>query len=243
MDRNYQADAVNSVPDLSTLVSQGYPTNGSSALGIAATQPGAAWFYMITEELRNAITSAGLTPDHTDITQLFQALRSWQCFPTGFTLEWTSKNAIPENWLIMNGQSVSKSTYADLNDFINSDGSLDDSGDSSKFIIPDMTGRVWQGCSSYSDVLVAKEAGLPNITGSISNRSFANTTTNGLIWPTDAFSEQDVSTAQFSAYTESGNTSTTARKMTFTASNSNAIYGANTTVQNPARQALMIIKV
>ena len=157
----------------------------------------------------------------------------WAQMPTGIVTGWTSKVAIPSGWLIMNGQSVSKSTYADLNAFINSDGSLDDSGDSSKFIIPDMTGRGWQGCSSYSDVLVAKEAGLPNITGSF--------TLGGSVWSiggTGAVVAQKVDGTQKPTLQAGAGDA----YFSFAASLSNAIYGASTTVQTSARQTLIIIK-
>jgi microcystin-dependent protein len=161
----------------------------------------------------------------------------WSLFPTGFTAKWTSKNAIPLGWLLMNGQSVSKSTYADLNAFINSDGSLNDSGDSSKFIIPDMTGRVWQGCSSYSDVLVAKEAGLPNIQGTIALR--AVTDAYAVNPPTGAFAYgrgNEIPEVQL------GSNSQSSVIWSFNAQTANATYGGSSTVQPPSRQTLMIIK-
>jgi hypothetical protein len=162
----------------------------------------------------------------------------WAQFPTGFKLEWTSKNAIPSGWLIMNGQSVSKTTYADLNAFINSDGSLNDSGDSSKFIIPDMTGRVWQGCSSYSDVLVAKEAGLPNIQGA--SGGHMDIASDGM-FPGSGAMKIDTSTALVSP-TRGNLPSDTIYTFTFDANRWNTIYGNSTTVQPNARHALMIIK-
>ena len=241
--RLYEADASNSTPDMDTLTSNGFPTGGNPALGIAPTKPGAAWFYGLSEEIRNAIVNAGITPDNDDLAQLFKAMRSWQSLPTGFHMGWLSKDPIPENWLIMNGQSVSKSTYADLNAFINSDGSLDDSGDSSKFIIPDMTGRVWQGCSSYSDVLVAKEAGLPNILGQV---GYLNSYHSNLPTMTGV----GVGALHWAA--TSTNTEMALQNLTavcagldigFNASQSNATYSGSNTVQPPSRQALMIIKV
>jgi len=158
----------------------------------------------------------------------------WAQMPTGIVTGWASKVAIPSGWLIMNGQSVSKSTYADLNAFINSDNSLDDSGDNTKFIIPDMTGRVWQGCSSSSDVLVAKEAGLPNITGA----TLWSLGDGGIVSPTGAFYEW-----QNSSKTIGGNLTTVGGMSNgFQANRSSAIYGNSTTVQPPSRYALMIIK-
>lgn len=155
----------------------------------------------------------------------------WAQMPTGIVTGWASKVAIPSGWLIMNGQSVSKSTYADLNAFINSDGSLDDSGDSSKFIIPDMTGRVWQGCSSYSDVLVAKEAGLPNITGSSQVLGVPNRYSGAMY-------SDDYTDFNFLGSIYPGGM----MYVHVDASRSSSIYGKSTTVQMSSRQTLMIIK-
>lgn len=156
----------------------------------------------------------------------------WAQFPTGFHMGWLSKDPIPDNWLIMNGQSVSKTTYADLNAFINSDGSLDDSGDNTKFIIPDMAGRVWQGGSAYSDVLVAKEAGLPNITGSASSFAGAGEAYAGAIVTT----WESRNNLNFASGAEGF------KAVTFDASRSSIIYGASSTVQPKSRQVLIIIK-
>ncbi len=82
MDRYYEADASASTPDLTTLASSGYPTNGDSSLGVAATKPGAAWFYAVTEEIRAAIVAGGITPDATSISQLASALAA-HLFPIG----------------------------------------------------------------------------------------------------------------------------------------------------------------
>lgn len=233
MDRNWQANAVETTPDLNTLTSQGYPTGGNAQLGIPATKPGAAWYYMITEELRNLIVNAGLTPDHTDLTQLVQAFQTWQNFPTGTVLPWVSKTPIPDNWLIFNGQSLLKSDYTKLDAFINSDGSLDDPDDSNYLILPDMTGRVWQGCSSYNDVLTAIEAGLPNITGYMAVQYAFFSANGGAIHSiTDVYSD---------TCSGSGNASHP-RNVYFDAAHSNSTYSNSATVQPRARQALMIIR-
>lgn len=49
---------------------------GNPSLGVPATVPGPWWFHMITEEMRNVITDADLTPDHTDLTQLSAAIQA-----------------------------------------------------------------------------------------------------------------------------------------------------------------------
>lgn len=245
MDRNWQANAVETTPDLNTLTSQGYPTGGNPQLGIPATKPGAAWYYMITEELRNLIVNAGLTPDHTDLTQLVQAFQTWQNFPTGTVLPWVSKTPIPDHWLIFNGQSLLKSDYTKLDAFINSDGSLDDPDDSNYLILPDMTGRVWQGCSSYNDVLTAIEAGLPNITGTVvpSVPKLASGELHAC--PSEVYQGafSYVLDAQRNYWTTAG-TTTNAYKagIQLNAASSSSYYGATTKPQVDACQALIIIK-
>lgn len=73
-NKHFQADAVDSTPDLATLTSEGYPTNGTPSLGIPATQPGAAWFHGMGSEIHNAIEAFGVTPDATKCDQLGTAI-------------------------------------------------------------------------------------------------------------------------------------------------------------------------
>ena len=69
MDRVYQSNAIETPP--SSVASSGsYPTAGNKASGQLATVPGPYWFYSITEEIRNAIANAGITPDPAKVNQL-----------------------------------------------------------------------------------------------------------------------------------------------------------------------------
>ena len=73
MDRVYQSNAIETPP--STVASSGsYPTAGNKASGQLATVPGPYWFYSITEEIRNAIISTGVTPDSSQVNQLALAM-------------------------------------------------------------------------------------------------------------------------------------------------------------------------
>ena len=73
MDRVYQSNAIETPP--SSVASSGsYPTAGNKASGQLATVPGPYWFYSITEEIRNAIIAAGLTPDSSKVNQLAESL-------------------------------------------------------------------------------------------------------------------------------------------------------------------------
>lgn len=90
--RLYKAGAVQSVPSMASLTSEGYPTGGNPAQGIPATKPGDAWFYAIGEEIRNAILAAGLTPSNSNLAQLAAALLS-QNFPKGSAYAYASSKA------------------------------------------------------------------------------------------------------------------------------------------------------
>lgn len=57
----WQANAIESAPDLSTLSSEGYPSNGDKTAGMNATVPGAAWFYWVDQSIRAVIAAAGKT--------------------------------------------------------------------------------------------------------------------------------------------------------------------------------------
>ncbi|NDY41240.1 hypothetical protein G3N55_00045 [Dissulfurirhabdus thermomarina] len=75
MDRAWEKNAAASPPSPPSSPSIGYPTAGDPSSGTPATLPGAWWYHMVTESLREIVTSAGLTPDHTDVTLVRQALQ------------------------------------------------------------------------------------------------------------------------------------------------------------------------
>ena len=72
----WTANAIQTVPNLSDLVSSGYPTNGDPSKGIAPTLPGAAWFHWISQTLGCAIQGNGLTIDQTKTDQLLSAMKN-----------------------------------------------------------------------------------------------------------------------------------------------------------------------
>ncbi len=57
----WQANAVESAPDMATLSSEGYPSNGDKTAGMNATVPGAAWFYWVDQSIRAVIAASGKT--------------------------------------------------------------------------------------------------------------------------------------------------------------------------------------
>ena len=153
MDHIYESDAVDTAPELTSLKSKGYPTNGSPSLAIPATQPGAAWFYAVTQEIVNAIEKLGGTPsrdkidqvatallakfatkadlespaftgnvtvpdpvqDHNPVTKayLVDLLKRMSNVPTGAVLAIAGAK-VPDGFLLCNGATLSRTTYADL---------------------------------------------------------------------------------------------------------------------------------
>lgn len=76
MDRAFKSGAIATPPTAPVTPSFGYPTGGNPAAGVQATTPGDWWFYMVTEELRQVIVDAGITPDSASINQLSAAISS-----------------------------------------------------------------------------------------------------------------------------------------------------------------------
>lgn len=76
MDRAYKSGAVASPPAATDNTSVGYPTAGNPQTGEMPTKPGPYWFHMMTEELVNVLTAAGITPDKATTDQLLTALQS-----------------------------------------------------------------------------------------------------------------------------------------------------------------------
>lgn len=74
MDRYFESGASGTPPDLTTLTSVGYVSEGDPGTGTPATKFGAAYFHMITEEMRALVVGAGITPDHTNATQVLAAV-------------------------------------------------------------------------------------------------------------------------------------------------------------------------
>lgn len=75
MDRVFESGAAAAPPSQPASPSTGYPTAGNPQTAVPATKPGPWWYHMVTEELRAVITAAGITPSHTDVSQLSTAIR------------------------------------------------------------------------------------------------------------------------------------------------------------------------
>ena len=137
---------------------------------------------------------------------------------------------VPDGFLLCNGAAVSRKTYAKLFEAI---GELWGAGDgSTTFNLPDSDGRVLQGATDVSKVGKYLEAGLPNIIG-----EFSSCDNGDREYPTGAFYDVwDYGGTIAAGY------GCEDLRFGMKASNSNAIY-SNSTVQPPACQILIIIKV
>lgn len=125
VDRVYQCNATAAPPAAPDAPSEGYPTNGNPAGAIPATIPGAYWYYMITESLRNVIVAAGLDPDHEDLGQLVAALaalapaQNIAVFDTAGITEWQVPQVLKDGrskaYVVIKGPGGS-GAYEDLAD-------------------------------------------------------------------------------------------------------------------------------
>lgn len=76
MDRTFESSADAAPPNPPASPSTGYARAGNPQTATPATKPGPWWYHMVTEEIRNVIASAGLTPDHTAVNQLTLAIQA-----------------------------------------------------------------------------------------------------------------------------------------------------------------------
>ena len=135
----------------------------------------------------------------------------------------------PKGYLKADGSAVSRETYPDLFAVV---GTRFGEGDgTSTFSLPDLINRFAQGSTLPGQKI---EAGLPNITGALSN---------------NAIQSQDVSEKSASgaiSITRSGNGnrdgSSPSYSLSFDASRSSSVYGSSHTVQPPALTLLPCIK-
>ncbi len=129
------------------------------------------------------------------------------------------------NWLLCNGQTVSRTDYADLFNLI---GIKYGAGDgTTTFNVPDYRGKFLRGLGGHSaaDMHTTQAEGLPNITG-------------GPLFVSSSGSTAQSGALQFTAaswaHNDSGSTGT---NISFDASKSNSIYGASAHV-TPINQAV-----
>lgn len=163
MKNIYQSRAVAAPPELPSTAVEGYPSNGSSTGGQLATVPGAYWYYMINEELMNAIIGGGVNPEPTKLNQLDLAIKNQlqklseameqkmanlstqlaqQGIPTGFICAAGAVGSY-DFWLPCDGKAVSRTSYAKLFSVI---GTTYGAGDgATTFNVPDLRGEFLRG--------------------------------------------------------------------------------------------------
>lgn len=159
----WTANAIETPPDLTALVSSGYPTNGDPSKGIPPTLPGAPWFHWITQSLASVIVGNGLTLDQTKTDQLLGALKNLgkTIVPIGSVIFYLG-TTIPDGYLLCNGASLSRTEYPELFEVL---GTKCGAVDSAHFTLPDTHHRFLEGTTSVSEVGQYIAAGLPNIFG------------------------------------------------------------------------------
>lgn len=156
----WTANAIQTVPNLSDLVSSGYPTNGDPSKGIAPTLPGAAWFHWVSQTLGCAIQGNDITIDQTKTDQLLSAMKNLgkAIVPIG-TVVFYLGTTIPDGYLLCNGASLLRTEYPELFEVL---GTKCGSVDSAHFTLPDTHHRFLEGTTTLSEVGSYIAAGLPN---------------------------------------------------------------------------------
>ena len=137
MFNGYKKDIAAAAPKIEEL-QEGYPTEGSPSLGIPATQPGAAWFHMITTELLNAIKELGGTPDKNSLNQLATAILTLK-FPTGIAFEYLRDKNYSKNDIVFTDERL----YL----------CMANNGPASSVVKPGTNDSVWQKIPLKQDVL------------------------------------------------------------------------------------------
>lgn len=251
MESIYLSGAVQTEPDIPDDAVPGHPTDGSSGGGITATIPGAQWYDAVAMELINAIKGGGVEPDRHDHSQLNasidariqnvkQALQNSvaaiqakvqqiEIVPPGAIMYFSNTTPPNGNWLVCNGQAVSRQGYVNLFNAIGTRFGIGNG--STTFNLPYLLDRtIWGGTSNVGAYL---QPGLPNITGSFGcdDRQTWDGTVSGAFW---ADPNRHETGSKYSDYGQA---------IFFDASRSNPIYGRSGTVQPPALVMLPCIHI
>lgn len=137
MFNGYKKDIATAAPKIEEL-QEGYPTEGSPSLGIPATQPGAAWFHMITTELLNVIKDLGVLPDKNSLNQLATAILTLK-FPTGTAFEYLRDKNYSKNDIVFTDERL----YL----------CMANNGPASSVVKPGTNDSVWQKIPLKQDIL------------------------------------------------------------------------------------------
>ena len=231
----WTANAIQTVPNLSDLVSSGYPTNGDPSKGIAPTLPGAAWFHWVSQTLGCAIQGNGLTIDQTKTDQLLSAMENLgkTVVPIG-TVVFYLGTTIPDGYLLCNGASLLRTEYPELFEVL---GTKCGSVDSAHFKLPDTHHRFLEGTTTLSEVGSYIAAGLPNSSGVL--RVIDGT--YGIFSPESSGVFNVMSGTNKINVTVSGGYQGN-NHANFDLSGGNSIYGGSDTVQPAGLYGLLLIR-
>lgn len=139
MFNGYKKDIAAAAPKIEEL-QEGYPTEGSPSLGIPATQPGAAWFHMITTELLNVIKELGVTPDKNSLNQLATAILTLK-FPSGTAFKYLRDKNYSTNDIVFTNNHL----YL----------CMSNNGPATAVVEPETNDSVWQKIPLKQDILDA----------------------------------------------------------------------------------------
>jgi len=229
----WTANAIQTPPDLTALVSSGYPTNGDPSKGIPPTLPGAAWFHWVTQSIASVIAENGLTIDQTKTDQVLSALKVFgtTVLPVGACYFYLGKD-IPEGSLLMNGASVLRADFPDLFAVI---GTTFGAVDEAHFNLPDTHHRFLEGTTTLSEVGTYVAAGLPNSTGDIELRYGANISGGNGVFSCSNSGQNDNGA-------QTVEPSKPKQILSFDLSRGNTIYGASDTNQPKSLRSLYLIR-
>jgi microcystin-dependent protein len=166
--------------------------------------------------------------------------------PTGTIIALAKSASTPSGYLFCSGAEVSKTTYADLYALIGN--TYGTPTDSTKFKLPNLYNKVlWGGATSADSTYIAgtyNDAGLPNISGTITSRKTASTSpyAGGITGASGAFKFTSGAASGNSAGLSASGSTYGVDTANFAASNSNSIYGASSTVRPPSLNVLFYIK-
>lgn len=168
MDKVWGANVSQVPPVIPADAPTGYPTDGSSTGGVSATVPKAFWYYMLSEEIANAIKGGGLNLDRNDLSQLNQSIdkriqaavetietalgqitdriSQVETTPPGAVMPFATDKQPSRYWLYCDGRAVSRTTYSSLFAVI---GTTYGAGNgSTTFNLPDYRGAFIRGLDS-----------------------------------------------------------------------------------------------
>ena len=157
-------------------------------------------------------------------------------------IRWFAMSTPPTGWLVCNGATVGTSDYPALFAAIGKTFTMVDPiyNDPVRFSLPDLIGKVPWGSTAVGTVI---DAGLPNVTGSFTatdnvcvNDTYLVFNNNTGCFSFDGSGNRAIATLlKTQVYTDN-------RRVTFSASGSNDIYGNSDTVQPPALCLLPCIR-